>query len=263
MQATLLKQKPHPALLPFVKEYWLLDLKQGSNAPLAVTPIPEQCLYFYPRSLPMPILDNQKLSNVPDNVLIGQSLNRSALIVPDNYVMFKILFQTGGLFRLFGTPMTLFAGNFFEIVSILGNPINELREKIFLAQGFQAMIEAIESYLLPKAQNCRIDFLGIDKVLNQANFYQLSLDKLASEACLSPRQFERKFLERLGISPKIYQRIVRFNQAMKLKAEFPAKKWIDITYACGYFDQMHLLRDFKQFTGEVPSNFDFENSIIY
>jgi AraC-like DNA-binding protein len=50
---------------------------------------------------------------------------------------------------------------------------------------------------------------------------------------------------------------------MKLKDEFPHKKWIDITYECGYFDQMHLLRDFKQFTGGNPSGFDFENSIIY
>jgi AraC-like DNA-binding protein len=263
MQAILQKQKPHPILLPFIKEYWLLDSKKGSNAPLAVTPVPEQCLYFYPRSLPMPVFDNQKLSNVPDNVLIGQSLNRSALIMPDNYVMFKILFQTGGLYRLFGTPMTLFAGNFFEIVAVLGNPINELREKIFLANDFQAMIEALETYLLKKAQNCKIDYVGIDKVLNHPHFYQFSVDKLASEACLSPRQFERKFLARVGVSPKIYQRIVRFNQAMKLKNQFPQQKWIDITYACGYFDQMHLLRDFKQFTGNVPSNFDFENAIIY
>ncbi len=258
-----MKQKPNPALLPFIKEYWLLDLKQGSNLPLAVTPIPEQCLYFYPRNLPTPIFDNQKLTKVLDNVLIGQSLNRSALLVPDNYVMFKVLFQTGGLYRLFGTPMTLLAGNFFETVSVLGNPIHELRERISLANDFQTMIKATEDYLLKKAQNCKLDWLGIDKVLNQANFYQFSLDKLASEACLSPRQFERKFLERVGVSPKIYQRIVRFNQAMKLKNQFPHQKWIDITYACGYFDQMHLLRDFKQFTGEIPTSFDFENAIIY
>jgi AraC-like DNA-binding protein len=263
MQAILLKQKPHPALLPFVKEYWLLDVKQGSNLLLAATPVPEQCLYFYPRSLPIPVFGDNKISNVPDNVLIGQSLSHSALIVPDNYVMFKISFQVGGFYRLFGMPMTLFAGNFFETVSVLGNPIYELRERISLANDFQAMIKATEDYLLKKAQNCKLDWLGIDKVLNQANFYQFSLDKLASQACLSPRQFERKFLERIGVSPKIYQRIVRFNQAMKLKNQYPDKKWIDITYACGYFDQMHLLRDFKQFTGTIPSDFDFENAIIY
>jgi AraC-like DNA-binding protein len=263
MSALLQIQSPHPALLPFVKGYWYLELAKGNSLPLSIAPIPEQCLYFYPRSLPIPVFGDKKISNVPDNVLIGQSLHRSALIVPDNYVMFKISFQVGGFYRLFGMPMTLFAGNFFETVSVLGNPINELREQIYNAIDFQEIIELTEKYLLKSAQNYKIEAQGIDLVLNQANLYQFSVDKMASDACLSTRQFERKFLDRAGISPKIYQRIVRFNRAMKLKAEFPQKKWIDITYECGYFDQMHLLRDFKQFTGDVPSSFDFENSIIY
>lgn len=86
---------------------------------------------------------------------------------------------------------------------------------------------------------------------------------LAWVACVSSRQFERQFLERIGVSPKIYQRLLRFNQVMNLRKQNPALKWVDITYHCGYFDPNHLLRDFKQFTGVVPSGFDFENAVIY
>jgi AraC-like DNA-binding protein len=56
---------------------------------------------------------------------------------------------------------------------------------------------------------------------------------------------------------------VRFNQAMKLKQERPEYSWMTIAYECGYHDHMHLLRDFRHFTSEVPSNFDFEQALIY
>lgn len=255
---------PHPALRPFVKAYWYLDLATGSNVPLALSPVPEQCLYFYPKSLPVPFDANGKPIAAFNNIIAGQAVTGgSKLLVPNQYCMFKILFQPSGFYRLFGTPMTLFADKTVETISVLGNPVIGLREQIANAEGFVGMVAAAETFLLNQISKSKIDLLPIDKVLQQSDFYRFSIDQLASDACLSTRQFERKFLERTGVSPKIYQRVVRFNQALKIKTAQPQKSWIDITYACGYFDQMHLLRDFRQFTGQTPTFFDFDNAIIY
>ena len=72
---------------------------------------------------------------------------------------------------------------------------------------------------------------------------------------LSHRQFRRKFAEQVGIPPKLYARINRLQHALQLKTECPTLTWIDVTYRAGYFDQTHLVNDFKSLTGEVPSRF--------
>lgn len=257
------KKRPQPALLPFVKEYWFLTSTQGLLRPLAIAPPPEQCLYFYPKNLPTLQTPDGHLIQAAPTLVVGQLVNRVNLHVPEQYLMFKIIFQPSGFYRLFGTPMTLFANQAEESVAVLGNGLGQLREQITNADGFEEMVRLSDAFLGQQAAHRIIPKHPIDAVINQADFYQFSLDQLAQDACLSARQFERKFLERIGISPKLYQRIVRFNQAMNLKKHAPDQNWLTITYASGYFDQMHLLRDFRAFTGETPSGFDFTNAIIY
>ncbi|MEJ7663659.1 MAG: helix-turn-helix domain-containing protein [Hymenobacter sp.] len=78
------------------------------------------------------------------------------------------------------------------------------------------------------------------------------MERLAAAACLSVRQFERKSYERLGFSPKLYSRMIRFSHAYKYKECAPHTSWTEIAHRCGYFDQMHFIRDFKFFTGYAP-----------
>lgn len=258
----LLKKSPHPALKQFIKEYWYLYLSKGCSVPLSNTPTPEEAIYFYPKIKPAVFIDG-KFAQTPETIIIRQQTQRVDMLIPDDYLMFKIIFQTGGFYRLFGIPISLFSNGHMEAICVLGNPIKELNEQIINATGIDGMVFYSEKYLMEKASNCRLNQLPIDLVINQAQLYQYSLDKLASDACLSNRQFERNFLNRTGVSPKMYQRILRFNQAMKFKKEDPNQTWTNITHSVGYFDQMHLLRDFKQFTNTVPTTFDFENAIIY
>lgn len=255
---------PHPALRPFVKAYWYLHIQHNAPAiSIPIAPIPETCLYFYPKDkLHVNYLD-KSTQTIPDNIITGQVTVRHNLVIPHNYLMFKVLLQPSGFFRLFGIPMTLFAGGHEEMNPVLGNEIREIRERIENAAMFEEMVGIMERFLLRKVAAYKVEKHAIDAVLEQSNFYQYSLDQLANDACLSSRQFERKFLERTGVSPKFYGRIVRFNRAMKIKKQQPNRSWLHIAYDCGYFDHNHLLRDFKQFTGEVPSGFDFENAVIY
>jgi transcriptional regulator GlxA family with amidase domain len=130
------------------------------------------------------------------------------------------------------------------------------------------MTEIVEGfiYYLIKRRKCSLsktNLLPIDKVANwmlhanTARFPQqgVSLDKLAREACLSPKQFYKNFVERMGISPKTYARIVRFDNAMKLQNAQPHKDWLSIALDCGYYDYQHMVKDFKDFTKETPTGF--------
>ncbi|RZK67983.1 MAG: AraC family transcriptional regulator, partial [Pedobacter sp.] len=70
---------------------------------------------------------------------------------------------------------------------------------------------------------------------------------------LSMKQFERTCKERIGMNPKMYARIVKFSKAYRLREAFPQLSWIQIAHESGYFDQMHMIRDFKVFAGVNPS----------
>jgi AraC-like DNA-binding protein len=262
----LQKKTPHPALQSFIKEFWYLYFPKTQPIRRSNTPTPEQAIYFYPKNPPIAISNEGEIvQSPPDNIIYGQSISRIDMIVPDNYLMFKIIFQPGGFYRLFGIPLTLFTDSFDEGTSVLGSPMKELREQILNAKSFEEMVMYSEAFLIKKARSHKFDKLPIDAVMQQmsranGNF---SLDKMADDACLSNRQFQRKFLERTGVTPKLYSRIVRFNQVMKIRNQNTKDSWLKIAYDYGYFDQNHLLRDFKMFTGQVPTNFDFENAIIY
>jgi transcriptional regulator GlxA family with amidase domain len=66
------------------------------------------------------------------------------------------------------------------------------------------------------------------------------------------RQFERVSKERIGVPPKLFARLVRFSKAYRLRERLPLLSWTSIAFECGYFDQMHLIRDFKEFAGVAP-----------
>lgn len=258
----LIKKKPNPCLSEFVKEYWYVHWQNASPISLSNTPTPEEAICFFPRNLPY-ASTNGEFVKTTDTFIIRQSTSRIDMLTPNDYIMFKIIFQTGGFYRLFGIPMSLFTDVHTETISVLGNNVKLLREQITNAISFEEMAGFADMFFIDKLKTVKIYKHPIDIVINQKGILQNSLDKLASDACISKRQFERKFFERTGVNPKLYQRILKFNEAMKIKKKAPKLSWIDITYMVGYYDQMHLLRDFKQFTSIIPCKFDFENAIIY
>ncbi len=67
------------------------------------------------------------------------------------------------------------------------------------------------------------------------------------------RQFERVFGARFGMRPKLYSRIVRFQAALDRKARSSRNSWADVAHEFGYHDQMHMVHDFEEFTGETPT----------
>jgi AraC-like DNA-binding protein len=81
----------------------------------------------------------------------------------------------------------------------------------------------------------------------------LPIEKVAALACLSTRQFERQCKERIGLPPKLYARLIRFSKAYRLFELQPQLSWTNIAHSCGYFDQMHFIRDCKEFSGVTPT----------
>lgn len=83
---------------------------------------------------------------------------------------------------------------------------------------------------------------------------RVSVAELAHEAGLSTRQLERRFRERVGLGPKTFVRIVRFQRALAL-LRAPRARLAQVALRCGYYDQAHLVRDFRQFAEASPRRY--------
>jgi AraC-like DNA-binding protein len=88
---------------------------------------------------------------------------------------------------------------------------------------------------------------------------QISVEALTSELRISGRQLERKFNQHVGLSPKAFCRVTRCRQVMSRieNSHRPSGRpsGCDLAYACGYYDQTHLIREFRSFTGRTPASY--------
>lgn len=70
-------------------------------------------------------------------------------------------------------------------------------------------------------------------------------------------------MQQLGVNPKLFARIVRFEAALDSKARSSTKSWTDVAHEFGYYDQMHMVHDFDTFTGGTPTKILSEIEILF
>lgn len=189
----------------------------------------------------------------PRSVIVGPQITRVNLIVGKSHKAVAVGFHPGGLYRLLGIPMTELYDDGFNAEEILGADVRIVNDKLQEAVGFDEIKDIIENFLLKRLHLLK-EALPFDHAMKELLLHNgnQGMDMIASLSCLSLRQFERKCKERIGIPPKFFGRLARFSKAYRLREMRPDLSWTNITYECGYFDQMHLIRDFKQFAGVTP-----------
>lgn len=217
----------------------------------------EQNLYFYLNDPVKLVVAVGKEIPIPPVVITGPKYKTAGLLFGKNHLMIKVAFHPTGTYRLLGIPMQQTVNTGLNAAEFWGNDVNEIVEQLRQSSSYDMMIEMICRFIEQRFdRSCRpeepIDNVAI-QMLNPSNNY--SLEEWAAKACLSLRQFERNFITRVGISPKLFIRIVRFEHAMKIKNDCPDKSWSEIALESGYTDSSHLLKEFKEFAEFPPSRF--------
>ncbi len=215
------------------------------------------------------VATNQKVYSIkkrstPDCTFSGLLTSlKGSILFKGQIQLLVIHFKPTGFYHVFGIPPA-------EITDCLGNSdelflkdVLQLHEQLHEAKSHMEMFQLTEKLLLKNLQEekNRIKGASLEKatecMLNQPDTY--SIEELAYHSNLTLKTFERKFREQVGISPKLFARIRRFNQAMDLKTYQPNLTWMDISVQTGYYDPMHLVKDFKKFAALSPSNL-FKNA---
>jgi AraC-like DNA-binding protein len=254
---------PADEVREYVRFYRIVHFTYGSMEKLpfkAFPPKPEHCLYFYPfEGETIEYANGSKKISVPPVTLIGQQLSASKRCsLGGSMLIFQIMFQPTGLHRLTGIPSYELNDEFLDAEDIFSKEIRSINEQLYHAQNYSEMIEIANRFVgdlicrKVKAQHL-VDVVSNLLLTVDEKF---PLGKLAREACLGAKQFERKFKERTGVTPKLFAKIIRFDRAFCMRLRYPKMRWNQIAYTCDYSDYQHLVKDYKEFTGLTPPEFD-------
>lgn len=194
-------------------------------------------------------------------VITGIGTQFAGMMTGDGYArLFSIYFTPVGFFRIFGIPAVHFTNVVEEDVYTCNKNLENLREQLIISKSIADMINCCEIFLIQQLTKSKVSdtcgsIPGMAGYILHHNTCNCSVERLAYEANMSIKTFERKFTEQVGCSPKLFSRIVRFNKAITLKMNNFHKSWTDIAHVCGYYDQMHFIKDFKLFSGATPTDF--------
>jgi AraC-like DNA-binding protein len=257
--------RPSKILAPYIKRYWAIDnvLVEGEICVQRIIPTGLTELQLYLSKRAKVLTDNKHLS---DNVaLYGHQNDFYDLEMPENLSIFSIVFQPQGLMQFFNFPLNEICNRNVSLKDINGQAGRDLEEKMNEVTTFQQRVSVVETYLFDLLKNnfADFEFRRINHIaeLIKQTYGNININQMASEACLSRKQFERVFSEHIGISPKQYLKIIRFQYAIFQKQKNNNLNMTELSYESGYFDQSHFINDFKSLSGLTPKQYFAENDV--
>jgi AraC-like DNA-binding protein len=137
---------------------------------------------------------------------------------------------------------------------VFGPVIGRFQERLADCLTFEERISVANQFLLRRTLAVRtrdgISAAAIEMIRSAGG---ARIPAMAEHAGLGLRQFERRFVKQVGVSPKLFARIARFEAALDRMARSPQGSWTEVAHHFGYFDQMHMVHEFTGFTGETPT----------
>jgi AraC-like DNA-binding protein len=244
-----------PALERLVECFWSLESDAGPGPVQPERILPDGCveliLNFGARF--QEHKENAQKENQPLNYIVGQ-MTRPILIAPTGSVqLLGIRFHPGGTFPFFRIPMQQLTNQVVDLGALAGKFERDLLARTGAAGSIRLKIKTVEELLVHRMRSCKLDswLAGLAMRIVQSGG-QVSVDTLATDAGVSSRQLERRFLREVGIGPKLLCRILRFQQIFRA-IDRNDSGWAATAADCGYYDQAHLIRDFQQFAWQTPS----------
>jgi AraC-like DNA-binding protein len=156
--------------------------------------------------------------------------------------------------RFLGVPMHELANRTVELDDIFGADARDLVDQLREAPSWTRRFALIDAFLIARmgepeaATGVAWAWHRLAKTRGAA-----SIGELASELGWSRRHLVEKFREEIGLPPKAVARIMRFTYARRMLERSPACAGAELAYRAGYYDQAHMIRDFREFAGATPA----------
>ena len=258
MRYTMLR--PSHALRSEVECFWRLD-GSGSGLP-DETIVPDGCLEIvlhlgdrFERVAP-----GGGTATQPRAFVVGQMLGPLVVRPAARVETWGVRFRPGGAAPYLGGAVRDLTGRIVDLESVWGSEGERIVARLLEARTVEARRAVLQAMLLARRRREADPLAAAAAGAVVASRGVERMGTLAARAGVGRRQLERRFLSEVGLPAATLARIVRFQQVFRLVnghggADGAAGAWADVACAAGYYDQAHLLRDFRQFAGSTPPRF--------
>jgi AraC-like DNA-binding protein len=170
--------------------------------------------------------------------------------------VFGIQFRAGGAFPFFRMPACELE-NTSVALNYLWPRAGELRECLLAAPAIDAMFPMAEQFLLwqlvkPLALHSAVAFARRQFC---ARPHEVTVASVRDQTGLSQRRFIQLFHQQVGLTPKSFCRVRRFQRILESVHCAREVNWVHVALDCGYYDQAHFIHDFRQFSGLTPTQY--------
>jgi AraC-like DNA-binding protein len=178
---------------------------------------------------------------------------------PSDAFCVVVRFKAGGGYPFFGMPVSELTDQMVDLEQLWGAQCAELQDALGDASEPLGCLAATERALYERLHGPKLyepsSAAGVRKAVRLIEHSMIvpEVDALARELGVSARQLRRAFAEVVGLSPKQYLRVVRFQRARRLSLREESLSWSQIASAVGYFDQAHMINEFRVLCGQTPA----------
>lgn len=262
------QKKPHPALRNLIRSYWMME-NTGKEEPLDLM-VPDgypELFFILNESLRMEQFSGEKKwAQHQEGGLIGQATEQFAFqTTPFSKMLFVKLYPwTPKL--LFGIPTWHLNNQALDLGAITQDSgFKELSEKVCYGQNLTDISSLLDAFFLKKLGEIKDHNSFVEFAVRQIYVSDgtISIDRLTSQVHASRRYVEKVFKDKIGISPKQYAQIIRVKKiSMYLLDPRTPYNIREISNRLEYYDQSHLLKDFKAVMGQSPSAY-LQKQVIF
>jgi AraC-like DNA-binding protein len=240
---------PNSLLKPFVECYWIVEGLDHTEQKIIPDGFSEMIFHFQD---PYEICTPKKMERQSLTLIAGQLDSPIILRATGRSGVFGIKFKPTGMWGIFGFQMSELTNETISCKELIREEFDSITERLHFARSNSERINIVEKLLFGRSQDQRHSTVA-DQIINKINASKgrIRIQNLAKELKMSTRTVERIFQQQVGISAKLFSRLIRFNHVLSL-LQTPAVSKSDLTFLAGYFDQAHFNKEFKEFSGENP-----------
>lgn len=248
-----------PSLAAYVRCFWVFEHEVAPGSSYVYRSMADGCaeLVFHYKGLFSPIAEDDSIMPLYNySLLHAQSKHYKRFVTGESFGIFGAYLYPFAIPQLFRCASTNIINHMIDLGDFLGAEGKLLEERIMLAGTNEHRAQLLAAFLEEQLNKNKRREPVIQSAVKQVIHAQspMSVEQLSNHFNLSRRQFERKFVEYAGFSPKVYSRIIRFQAALTQYGN-DFRSLTDIAYECGYYDQSHFIHDFKEFSGYHPGQY--------
>jgi AraC-like DNA-binding protein len=252
--------RPVPPLSDFIEHFWLYDGYSSAHVHERIFPTGAFELVFNLRDDELRIYEGNesRLRSRYSGALVSGPYD--GFFVTDRAEEASVMgvhFRPGGAFPFLGLSAYELANAHIDLATIWGRQAEEIRERLAVAPSSGQRFRFLENTLLSRLRRPLEHHPAVSLALSglRSENSHAVVRKLAREAGVSDHRFIDVFRSEVGLNPKLFHRVQRFQRVLIKVHRLPEPEWEQLALENGYFDQSHLIRDFLAFSGFSPADY--------